>query len=513
MIHWNAFRPIRISVAIWATAFMLISARHTLGADCNQNNVDDAVDIDPADPDGDGFVSLDCNANGLPDECEIGGDKLIASDAYGFDTFGAAVAIEGDDIVVGKGIEADGFYTGGAAYVFGPDAASWGQEDMLVGDDTDSDDIFGGAVALSGDTVVVGAPNADGAAPRSGAVYVFRKMGGVWAQEAKLIPSDGVAYDRFGESVSISDDTLVIGASGRDDLGRQSGAAYVFERTGATWSQGMALTAPDGAAWASFGARVAISNDTIVVGARWDNSVAQTSGSAYVFRYDGVEWRQEAKLTASDARFNGYFGENVAIDGDTIVIGATGHRAAYVFQRQGDTWREESKLTAPVGASTGGFGVAVAVSNGVAIIGASHASPSGGGSGAAFRFDRTGARWISNGMLEPFDAAAETGFGHCVSIDNDKAIVGALSWDQDTNLPGAAHVFNLVDSDCNANGIPDDCDAAGDLNGDGLVNLSDTDALVHQLLTGATCLLADLNSDGMIDGNDVGAFVALLVNP
>ena len=132
----------------------------------------------------------------------------------------------------------------------------------------------------------------------------------------------GLLYDNFGDSVAIAGDTIVVGAPGDDDNGSDSGSAYVFTRTGTTWTEQAKLTASDGAADDYFGSSVAIAGDTIVVGASGDDDEWQCSGSAYVFTRTGTTWTEQAKLTASDGAANDHFGGSVAIAGDTIVVGS-----------------------------------------------------------------------------------------------------------------------------------------------------------------------------------------------
>jgi len=231
---------------------------------------------------------------------------------------------------------------------------------MLTASDAADDDQFGYSVAIAGDTMVVGAyvlASDNGAA--SGSAYVFtRSTGSTWTEQAKLTASDGAAEDRFGESVTIAGDTIVVGAPGDDENGTGSGTAYIFTRTGTSWTEQAKLTASDGAAADVFGNSVAIDGDSMVVGAHLDDVNGITnSGSAYVFLRTGTTWTEQAKLTASDGAAADRFGESVAIAGDTIVVGAhvdddngTGSGSGYIFTRTGTAWTEQAKLTASDGA-------------------------------------------------------------------------------------------------------------------------------------------------------------------
>jgi hypothetical protein len=224
---------------------------------------------------------------------------------------------------------------------------------LLAGDGA-VNDWFGGRVAVDGDTAVIGAYGDDDKGAESGSAYVFvRSADGTWSQQAKLTADDGVDDDRFGCSVAVSGDTAVIGAMFDDDKGAESGSAYVFVRSAdGTWSQQVKLTADDGAADDWFGIRVAVDGGTVVVGAYGDNDKGDSSGSAYVFvRAANGTWSQQAKLIAADGAASDYFGYRVAVSGDTAVIGAMydddkgdGSGSAYVFVRAADgTWPQPSR--------------------------------------------------------------------------------------------------------------------------------------------------------------------------
>ncbi|MGI8758559.1 MAG: Calx-beta domain-containing protein, partial [Acidimicrobiales bacterium] len=219
---------------------------------------------------------------------------------------------------------------------------TWAQQAKLTAIDAAAGDRFGRSVAVSGDTAVVGAYLDDDAfaGTDSGSAHVFTRTGTTWAQQAKLTAIDAAAGDRFGRSVAVSGDTAVVGAPFDDPTDTDSGSAYVFTRTGATWAEQAKLTAADGAADDHFGRSVAVSGDTAVVGAHFDDDddAGTDSGSAYVFTRTGTTWAQQAKLTAADAAAYDYFGYSVAVSGDTAVVGARGDDdagldsgSAYVF--------------------------------------------------------------------------------------------------------------------------------------------------------------------------------------
>ena len=319
--------------------------------------------------------------------------KLTASDRAEGDKFGTSVSISSDTIVVGAyRDEGDGGYSG-SAYVFVEPAGGW--EDMnqtakLTAWDGEGSVYLGTSVSISGDTIVVGAPGADGNDSQSGSAYVFVKPAGGWATtdvfDAKLTASDGAFSDDFGDSVAVSGDTVVVGAVDTDGNDSDSGSAYVFVKPAGGWpvflNEDAKLTASDGEKGDRFGTSVAVSGDTVVVGAPWDdNDNGRSSGSVYVFVKPVGGWAdsiyEDAKLTASDGERSDEFGYSVAVSGDTIVVGARdddNHGSAYVFVKPGGGWsvssEENAKLTALDVANGDHFGYSVSISGDTIAVGA-----------------------------------------------------------------------------------------------------------------------------------------------
>ncbi|MCH7984763.1 MAG: hypothetical protein IIC28_12430, partial [Chloroflexi bacterium] len=209
--------------------------------------------------------------------------KLTAGEATAGDQFGDSAAIDGETAVFGSKFDDDAGSDSGTASVFVRNGTSWSLQQKLAASDAAAGDTFGNSVAISGDTVVVGAPLDSDAGTDSGSAYVFVRSGTSWSQQAKLTAGDAAAGDFFGVSVAISGDTVVVGAPFDADAGADSGSAYVFVRSGTTWSQQAKLTAGDAAAGDQFGCSVAISGDTVVAGTPFDDDAGTDSGSAYVF--------------------------------------------------------------------------------------------------------------------------------------------------------------------------------------------------------------------------------------
>ena len=295
--------------------------------------------------------------------------KLIVFDANGVQLPASMRATDsGFDIA---------YHDAGASYPITIDPLIVNEEAKLIGSDAAEGDQFGSSVAISGDSVVVGSPYDDDGERNSGSTYVFNRNGTTWTLQAKLTANDAAGFNLFGLSVAISDDTIVVGAQLDDNFGSNSGSAYVFNRFGTSWSQQAKLTANDAAEEDQFGRSVAISGGSIVVGTPQDDDAGNLSGSAYVFNRSGTTWTQQAKLTANDAAEEDQFGYSVAISGDSIVIGAIGNDdagnlsgSAYVFNRSGNTWPQQTKLTSNDAAEGDRFGYSVAISGDTIVVGA-----------------------------------------------------------------------------------------------------------------------------------------------
>lgn len=305
--------------------------------------------------------------------------KLAAFDAEAGDQFGYSVAISGDTIVVGA--YNDSFISiqdHGSAYVFVRSGSQWTIQQKLFGTPTVAFGHFGSSVAIDGDTLIVGEKDEQiGSHSGQGSATVFVRNFDSWSQQQKLTASDGAALDHFGISVSLEGDLAVVGGSGRDS---QRGAAWVFSRFGAIWTQRQILLDPVPAANDEFGISVGIRGATIVVGAVGDDvPFIGSPGSAFVFAEENGNWIMQRKLNASDAQTGDQFGASVAISGDQIIVGSYfsviepsefSQGAAYIFERDGGLWTERRKLAAPDGDENYRFGTSVAIDGDTAVVGA-----------------------------------------------------------------------------------------------------------------------------------------------
>ena len=393
---------------------------------------------------------------------------LKASSSDAGDAFGSWVAVSGNTVVVGAPFEDSGA-TGvngnddddstpdsGAAYVFIRDGTSWSQQAYLKASNGRPGDEFGQSVAISGDTIVVGARFASF---NIGAAYVFVRSGSTWNEQAILSASNADFGDRFGSSVAVSGDTIVVGASFEDSAATgvngiqsnnnrpDSGAAYVFVRSSGTWIQQAYLKASNTGTLDEFGAAVALSDDLVLVGAPSEDSDAEGvngnqgnnslsgSGAAYVFVRSGSTWSQQAYLKSLVSTGPGFFGTTVAASGNTVAAGASANGRTDVFVHNGSSWSHQfhvSMLDHP----------SVALAGDVLVIGTSV-------------YMRNGTTWRLDDELEASNPNPDDRFGRAVGVSTDAVIVGApledgpasgVNGPQGDGLPdsGAAYAYQLI---------------------------------------------------------------------
>jgi len=316
-------------------------------------------------------------------------------------------------------------------------ADAWVEVERFVGSDTTESDFFGAAVAVSGDTAIVGASLDDDLGV--GSAYVFqRNLDGGWVETQKLLPMDGSSF--FGGAVAISGDIAIIAANADDDNGDLSGAAYVFERdSDDTWVETQKLLAPDGEIGDSFGISVAISADWAIIGAELDDDAGPQRGSAYLFERtaEGV-WVAAQKLLPSDGSMQDYFGSSVSIQGDTAIVGAVVGDAAYVFEREpSGTWLETQTLAPVGGGPSPGFGSCVAISDDTVIVGSNKDSIDNSGAVYVLERDLDGI-WVASQKLLASDGEGGDWFGSECAISGDRLVVGSYLNDFDA---GSAYVF------------------------------------------------------------------------
>ena len=482
-----------------------------------------------------GVMTLALTEGHVAGQCTL--DKLLASDGAANDQFGRSVSISdtpGNVVaIVGAQSDDDNGVDSGSAYVYSydPILRVWVEEQKLTAFDGAAGDSFGRSVSISGDILVVGTPAGDGIVANSGAAYIYRHNGTTWLLEQKLLAFDGAFNDIFGGSVSINSDVVIVGSELDNENGTHSGSAYIYRFNGTIWIQEAKLLATDGAASDNFGESVSINGDVAFVGSDSSDGLVADSGSAYIYRFNGVNWIEEQKLFASDGALFDAFGGSVSISSDPgnelAIVGAylhddngTSSGSAYIYRFNGVNWVEEAKLLASDGVADDFLGRSVSISGDIAIVGAFGDDDNGVDSGSAYVYSYNGANWVEVAKFLAPDGAADDQFGLSISLSDDVAIFGAFHDDDNGANSGSAHILtglllsglsgdcnsngfndlhdlfvNKTSADCNDNGIPDECDITSGVSAD-----VDVDGIPDECL--ASCP-ADNTGDGNVNVTDL----------
>ena len=324
------------------------------------------------------------------------------------------------------------------------DSRAWIEEAKLLASDGGNDNLFGFAVDLEGDTAIVGARGL-----YYGSVYVFVRTGFLWTLQQKLVPAAGDHGYHFGSSVDIAGDTAVIGWSNDDDAGESAGSTCVYVRSGTTWNQQAKLLASDANEYDFFGFDVALDGDTLVIGTA-SQDLGLWAGSAFVFVRSGSTWIEQAKFVADDPADHDFFGCSVAICEDVALVGSRGRNdsypnagAVYVFVRSGTSWSLETKLLAGDGSEGDLFGTSVSLDGDRALVGAPCHEGTAFRTGAAYIFERLGTTWRQRGKLVAGNLRKADRFGSSVAIEGDRAIIGVDPEGVFSELGlGSAYVFD-----------------------------------------------------------------------
>jgi len=417
--------------------------------------------------------------------------------------------------------------------------------------------LSGTSVAIDGDLAVIGAPLATGNGWASGMAIVYRNIDNIWIREAELIAIDGQVGDMMGVSVAVSGGRVIAGAWFNNHAGTNSGAAYIFEQVEGQWTQTTKLIADDASAQDSFGRRVAIDGDVCVVTAPLDDDNGPSSGSAYVFQFDGT-WFQLQKLTAKSGAESDQFGLGLAMDGERIVLGAPwandGQGRAHVFDRADVMFFETAVLADPNGASMDNFSFGMDVDGDLIAIGSYLDDDVAEDAGSLFLFQQAPTGWSLFQHIEPNGVSLiDDQFSVSIAIDNSVMLVGNRFADVDGLPAGAVTVFDLADSvwqlrsaivspeptfeaefgwsvaidgDRGVVGGPwlepdgevrfyegfmDTCDCVGDLNGDGTVGVSDVLQIIGMWGECQGCD-EDLDENGFVDVGDLLQLISIWGN-
>ena len=388
--------------------------------------------------------------------------RLLPNDAMEGDSFGYAVAVNDNTVVVGSISHSAGGALSGAAYIYIKQGGKWLKLAKLIDPVSSSENEFGYSVAITENTVVVGSRQDDRRGINTGSVYVYASLtddkGKIrWDKQSVLTADDAAMGAQFGHAVAVDKDTILVGAYGMDDTGIDSGAVYLFARTSGVWKQQAKISGQG--TGDLFGYSVAIDEDIVVVGAHGTN---QKAGSAFVFVRDNATWRQQAKLEANDSTPGDTFGYSVAVYQQTVIVGAPKNGvagidagAAYVFVKQGDKWGQQTKLIAADAAMGDQFGIAVAIDKDTVIIGAwlddvtvaEIGSAPDAGSAYAFIYQR--GNWSQQTKFIADEPGVGSHFGLAVALNDLAVVVGApdhntVEDEDEPPIPSTGSVYSFT---------------------------------------------------------------------
>ena len=346
--------------------------------------------------------------------------KLIPSGGIPHALFGYSVALSGDLALIGSEGEEEGDkeISSGVSYVFRRSGGAWAQEAVIATPGAEESEDFNISVAVDGDVAVISSQADEEKGSFAGAALVFRRSGGLWEQEAKLTASDGSPDDFLGSSVAIDGNVIVVGAEGDDDKGNASGSAYVFRRTGGIWREEAKLVASDGRDFQDLGIRVALSGDVALIGAR---------GAAYVFRRSAGVWMEEATLVTPESGPAPPAIREVGLSGDVAVVSVPndgGNGLAYVFRHDAGVWTHEATLMAEAGANPDRV-LSIAVRGNLVILG-TPLDEDGNKTGSVLVFAGSQGIWTRQAKLLPSDGERFGLFGWSVSTSRGRVLVGAI---------------------------------------------------------------------------------------
>ncbi|MCV2886321.1 FG-GAP repeat protein [Aestuariibacter sp. AA17] len=380
-------------------------------------------------------------------------DMILAKDGKAGDSFGYSAAIDGNTVLIGAHqADINGIRNAGAAYVYVLDKNGWQQQAKLIADPVFTEDTVGGKVALHNNIAMLGVMRRDDKGQDSGAVVAFEREKGLWKQQHIFTAPDAKPGDAFGQSIALTDNFLVIGAPRNDASGNDSGAAYIYKRENGAWHYQTKITASDGAQGDLFGISVAIDDNTILVGADLHDDKAEKAGAVYVYVHDKNTWKQEAKLMASDGGNTDIFGVRVAVSGDTALISARRDDiegigidagSAYIFERSGTIWTQHTKLISPDGQADDRFGRDVALKKDTAIISAMNHDANGPDTGALYVYEKRGDSWRFASKVVANTSNPNDRFGWSVALSDDVAAITAPNHGTNGQDSGAVFIQKL----------------------------------------------------------------------
>ncbi len=374
--------------------------------------------------------------------------KILSPDLEPGDIFAAAVAVDGDTMLLAAEYDDDNGTDSGSVWVYRYHKNAWVPVQKLKPMDAQTGDNFGRSVTLQGKVAVVGAHWDDDNGNQAGSVYIFQHNGSEWVQVQKLLAPDGAPNDRFGATLALHGKRLLVGSWLDDDKGGASGSVYSFHHNGSAWVFDQKLTASDGSGGDQFARYVAMSRGVALIGAWKDDAAGVDSGSAYIYRHTGTQWVEEQKLVPNDLGAGDLFGWATHMDKDVAIVGsyndddgAQNAGAVYVYRDTGSGWVMEQKVLADDAAAFNQFGYSIAVHGDTMLLGSKITQPSVNQVGKAYVFRRSGGVWTQRRLLEPPDGAAFDAYSFHLHMHANTFVVGAWRHEAGGVQAGAAYVW------------------------------------------------------------------------
>jgi hypothetical protein len=378
---------------------------------------------------------------------------ILPDDGKAEDYFGYSAAIDNTTLLVGAHkADIDGINDAGAAYIFVLTDSGWHQQAKLIANPAVAEDTLGGNVALKNDVAMLGVMRRDDRGQDSGAVVSFQRDGKKWFQKRIFTAPDGRSGDAFGQSIALTDKFLAIGAPRHDAIGRDSGAVYIYQRAEVDWQLQCILTASDGSEGDLFGISLALDGNTLLVGADLHDEKAKDAGAVYVYQFDENQWNQQTKLMAADGAQTDLFGVRVSLHGDTALVSArrgdienigVDAGSAYIFERIDGQWSQTQKLVAPDGNADDRFGRGVAIGEDRAVVSAMHHDANGNNAGAVYVFEKKSGSWYHKSKILADGGRIEDKFGWNIALSDMTAVISVPHRDDKGSSSGGVYVIPL----------------------------------------------------------------------
>lgn len=377
---------------------------------------------------------------------------LLPNNGASNDVFGTAIDISGDFIAVGAPLKNNGNQSNtGEVYIYQKNGTDWNLMTSVTASDREADDRFGSSVSIDGNNLVVSAPFDDDIANSSGAIYIFNYDGTNWNEVVKITDPALQANDEFGHDVSIKGDWIAVGVPKDDDLNPNSGAVWLYEFDGTNWGYHSTLTSTFTEFGEElFGYSVSLSGTRIAIGSPLDDDAATDAGNAFIYDYDGTNWNFTEKITPSDGGNSFSYGFDLELDTDQLIVGAYGGNpallsagGAYIYQFDGTNWNEQQIIFPSDATQDDWFGYKVGIDGQTAIMSAINDDDNGTSSGSVYIFRYDQTEWIREFKVTNNDGNNGDEYGNAIAIDGLDFTVGAYKRDISGSNSGKAYAYSL----------------------------------------------------------------------